>query len=1265
MAEFKMITPEDINIQTAVSSNTRTRRCERQLCLPNCVEVGVPNASSVSITKPLHKPTSGKVTVEQRISLWRERFKVKPCNVRIERMEGLESVVPWCMVHLRYDCFCSGQSLKPFKRISYRTIERPPPVPGPPLDSTGRKVDILKHCASRNVALKSTGNSTNIHAHDVYRHSARTKGTSINYVLRNQSHFFRRLHKRTYHQDSETMRNGISAHYSPFLTQPLNRVSESKMTPGDLVMQSAPVSLNEHKVMPINSDLGEDNEEVGFGKIVSVMSLKPEEFEKCGSVDQSEHDDDEACDRDMFVNPQGQSTELLSGGINISEENIHLIQTKMKPLNLDKEQECHAEQKSHESEISEKLSSELIPILPEGSNDINSVRLAELMSKKDSELRSILEDCIMPLNLSQTTTGSVQLINWKILLEQVESKMYHVWLQYKRGSMPKLIVTGTADKPDQYCISVHDSYPHSPPDFHSKLPPFIISLVKQLRVNCIVCIDSGGINCFGLLQFDGNNWELVGSFRRNVRKVEEWYINQPVQVQTTEHADNQEISESQQQGQILVEHSQKEGSGDIAEKKSCITGEQEIRKEAEFNEENRSDNVNKKTVASFSPPYKNLRKRVCNIDSLQESVNESSQTNEEPAAVKQHGQEEESCRHSYISLEEQDSSVCGSLLCESTGILIDPKKPLGPQLVQAYSLDSTAADADLTDTGRFCSESISLVSDSKLTSDGVSNNDKATMNCVEQKFVTTDVHSAARELAPLPDTPVSSQNLSLQSSESCGKSDSKVTDSQEQIQSDGTMKDDDDSDEIIVIHQGKKSHASEKAKECGLERPLPSPTFIKPIRFSDSCNFDNSIQTSGVEVPLPTGPYPARWYMLNIKNRFDLLHLAHCKCIIRYAQLIRAIYLANSHGKTVRVPLQKTPSKEMHSKNSHMSYDKKENPGITQPKFGVYTVPGLYTRVFIGPYSLREEAGVGAIKIINGKLVNTMYLDAEFDSSVDIDESITTLLESDGKEAVLNKKMEQLYDSVAQAPKDGRMCRGMWLYTARTKDKTSTVGNVKASVVSQGGNRASSHNTGSSLPASVTGMGDEKSNFAVDRNMSCTELQGKKFHAEMEGNKSCSENGSIAHHLLPDNTGVKHRRAESRRKQTLEQMADVPVTINCYESAVHKTSGDMGKEFVEERGEKKGSSRLVITEYDSSNIAVLSSVISDSDEDVLDVVTPCDTGTLFRNRHLLPKKKAVCKRTRRNKNSCLEEWQKQVVPESRGDTASSPVSDCSGVPVNR
>jgi len=1223
MAEFKMITGEDVNNSSALSSNHNTRRCERQMYLPSYVEVGVPRSASMSITKPLHKPMRGKLTLEQKISLWCERFKVKPCKIHIERMEGLEGVVPWCMVHMRYDCFCSGQSLKPFKRISYRPVERPPPIPGPPLDSTEMQVGTVKQhsCASRNVAMKSTTHSLNIHMHNIHRHSARTYGTTINYVLRNQSHLFKRHHKSIYLKESETLRNVNHSHYFPLLiTQPVNEISKLEITPDESVMQSASFSLSEQEMMPINSVLREDNEEVGFGKIVSIMSLKPEEFEKCGSVDQSQHEDDEACNMDMLVNNEGQFTEALSAGINISEENTHLTQTEMTVLNLDKGQHCHSDEKSHECEVFEKLSPALIPVLPEGSNDINSMRLAELISEKESELRSIMDNCIMSLNLSQSTTGSVQLISWNILLNQLENETYHLWLQYKHGCMSKLIITGTSDKPDQYCISVRDSYPDSPPDFHSQLPPLVTFLIEQLYLaSRIPGVNSRDINCFGLLQFDGENWELVGSLLRNVQEVE-WCSDQSLHIQTIEQANYQEISERQEQDQNSV-------SADVTEKLSCITDEQEIIKEAKFQEESENE-INVKAVASFIPPNENLRECQCDVDSSQENVDESSRPDEEPA-VKQHEQEQESHPCSDLSLREQDLSHGGPILCESTGILIDPETSLGPQMVQGNTLKTAGAGADLKVTDVVCSG---------LAADGANNNAKAVKSDVELKFATTDVHSAGGELIP-----VSRKNLSLQSESVCGKDD-KVVDSQRQIKSDSTVEDN-DSKKITEISPKQKSLVSGKTEVSTNQEttyPLPSPTGTVPFRLSrNGCHSNSIVQTAGVEVPLPTGPDPVRWYMLNIKNRFDLLHLTHSKCIIRYAQLIRAVYLANSHNKTVRVPLDKRLSKEIHSKIAQVSHDKNQTPGSTQPKFGVYTVPNLYTRVFIGPYGLREEAGVGAIKIVNGKLVNTMYLDPQLDSSADVDESITALLNCGGKEAMLNMKMEQLYDSVALAPKDSRVCRGMWLYTTRSGDKASRIRNLKASLTNLDTNRVSSDSTRSFSPPLITNISDE-SNTAVDEN---------KSQSEME-DRSCGESESISQCSLTDDTGIESRRVVSGLQQTLS----APVTTICHKFAVCKTPEDVGKEFVVEEGEKKqtlkGCPQLAICGSDPRSVLVCSSVKSDSDEEILDVETPCDTELLFHGTHLVVNEKAGCKRTRRNKIIGSIKQQKLVVPEARGDAAS-------------
>jgi len=64
------------------------------------------------------------------------------------------------------------------------------------------------------------------------------------------------------------------------------------------------------------------------------MCLKPELYEKCDLIDLSEHEDDETCNMDVFTNTEGQFTETLWAGINISEGNKHLTQTKITVLTL-------------------------------------------------------------------------------------------------------------------------------------------------------------------------------------------------------------------------------------------------------------------------------------------------------------------------------------------------------------------------------------------------------------------------------------------------------------------------------------------------------------------------------------------------------------------------------------------------------------------------------------------------------------------------------------------------------------------------------------------------------------------------------------------------------------------------------------------------------------------------------------------------------------------------------------------------------------------
>jgi len=1270
MVECKMIAGEGINITPALSSVHTTRRSERQqLYLPDNVQVGVPKAASVGVTKLLHKSMRGKLTLEQKIPLWCEHFKVKPCRIYIERTGGLEGVVPWCMIHSKYDCFCSGQSLKLLKRMSYRPLKRPPPIPGPPLDAAGANDVKKQSSASRNIAVKSVSQSSaDIHSHNVDRHSARTNGATINYVIRNQSHFFKRQNRKIYAQESE-MYNDSNAHYSPFvITQPVNGITKLEVTPSDFVMQDTPFSLVEQDMRPVNSDLGNDSEEIGFGKIVSIMSLKPEEFEKCGSVDQLQHEDDEAFNMNMFLNA-GQLTEVPSTELNISEEGTHLTQTKMKTLNLCKEQDCHSEEKFHESDLFEELSSALIPILPKCNSDINSVRLIELISKKDSELKSILENCNMPLDLSQNAAGSVQLINWNILLNLVEDETYHLWLQHKCDSAPKLIITGSAVKPNQHCVSLRDYYPYCSPDFHSKLPPLITFLIEQLsHGNTIRDVNSVDINCFGLVQFDGDNWELVCSLQRNVQ-VQEFCRNQSLQIQPTDQAACQETDERQRQDTKSVKL-QTERSVDRAEEHCCSLEEQEIRNESKCHEQNGSNAIMTSIVTSISTPFEHLREPHCDVNTSQEGMDKCLHLNKKPAVKA--GEQEENRPLPDISLSRKGGRP---ILCETTGMLIHPNKPLELQFVQTDTVETTGAGARTTFTEGVCSKSMTVVlPGTELISNGLGTDGKNVNNDAEQKFLTTEVPSPSKEICPVPGCSITGQYLSSQSESFCDTSDPKVADAQEQIQNDDTLKDN-DAEKITEVNPVQNSVVSQGTEvttnlESTLEHAVSSPTVIGSVKLAaNSCDSGSMFQTSGVEVPLPTGPDPARWYMLNVKSRFDLLHLIHSKCIIRYAQLIRAIYLANCHGKTVRVPLEKRLSKEIGGKNACMSHDEKQSAGAAQPKFGVYTVPNLYTRVFIGPYGLTEDAGVRAIKIINGRLENTMYLDAQIDSLADRDENITSLLESGRIEAVLNSKMERLYDSIALAPQDGRVCRGMWLYTSRSRSKGSTVGSVKSCVVRPDGNGVSSDSTSIATSTCVKGLDDDESNTVVDTKKSQSDLQGEEFHTKIDDSISCIESGTTSQYSLTDgSTGIELRKVGSRRrKQALHLRNDMSVTEK-HNIAIYGTARDVC--FVEE-GEKereslKGIPQLTITDSDLSRLNTVSSVKSDSDEEVLDVETPCDTGSLFRKTRLLWKRKRdACVRSGKNKKLYLEIHKKQTVTEP-GDvispSASSSVCTAASVP---
>jgi hypothetical protein len=319
---------------------------------------------------------------------------------------------------------------------------------------------------------------------------------------------------------------------------------------------------------------------------------------------------------------------------------------------------------------------------------------------------------------------------------------------------------------------------------------------------------------------------------------------------------------------------------------------------------------------------------------------------------------------------------------------------------------------------------------------------------------------------------------------------------------------------------------------------------------------------------------------------------------------------------------------------------------------------------------------VSAIKIINGKLVNTMYLDAQIDSLAERDESITSLLVSGGKEAVLNSKMEQLYDSIALAPQDGRICRGMWLYTTRSRGKGSTVGSVKSCVVRPDGNGVSSDSTNIATPTCVTGLDDDddESNTAVDTNNSQSDLKGEEFRTKTDESISCSESGITSHCSFRDgSTAIELRTVGSRRrKQALHLRNDMSVTGK-HNIAIYGTATDVC--FVEE-GDKeqeslKGIPQLTITNSDLSRLNTVSLVKSDSDEEVLDVETPCDAESLFRMTRLLWKRKRdACNSSGKNKKLYLEIHNKPTVSGpgdviSSSSSSSSSSSVCTAASVSR
>jgi hypothetical protein len=239
------------------------------------------------------------------------------------------------------------------------------------------------------------------------------------------------------------------------------------------------------------------------------------------------------------------------------------------------------------------------------------------------------------------------------------------------------------------------------------------------------------------------------------------------------------------------------------------------------------------------------------------------------------------------------------------------------------------------------------------------------------------------------------------------------------------------------------------------------------------------------------------------------------------------------------------------------------------------------------------------------------------------------------------------------------------LYTTRSRSKGNAVDSVKSCVVRPDGNGVSSDSTSIAILTCVTGLDDVKSNTAVDTNKSHSNLQGEEFHTKIDDSVSCSESGTTSQYSLTDgSTGIDLRKVGSRRrKQALHLRNDVSVTGK-HNIAIYGTARDVC--FVEEgdkeQGSLKGIPQLTITISDLSRLNRVSSVISDSDEEVLDVETPCDTGSLFRKTHLLRKRKGgACNRSGKNKKLYLEIHKKQTVS-GPGDVLSSSVCTAASVP---
>ncbi|KAJ9601046.1 hypothetical protein L9F63_000781, partial [Diploptera punctata] len=1442
IAEFKMITGDDLYSSPNVPNSLNAKRTERQLSLPQYVQVDVPVPPR---PKPYQRLIKAKLTPEQKMTLLNERYKITPCKISVEKMKGLEDVVPWCMVHLKYNCFCSGQSVKPFKKMPHRPVQRPPPIPGPVLDNSAKKpitTTRVQKPPSRNVAVKSTTNLPNIHAHDVYRHSARTYGTTINYRIRNQSHYFQFKHKRIYtaHTEENLTSNQPFVPYSPDLYMSAS------------IIQTLPVLASEES----QENTCNDTEEFGFGKIVSITSLKPEEFEKCDNVNM---------DQDEQMQENNTTLNIVKEVENVDRETSSdinaLIEAEDTTLVIPEVQKV--------SSLSHEVPTNLIPLLPEDCNDVCAMRLRELISTKEEDLKNLYQDGKELADLSENDSGSIQVIKWSCLLNQLKNKSLFLWLKCENESMPKFFLTKTCNKPDQNWILVNVDEESYEIDVWKKLPLSITYILNQIcRNNDIPSTDHLPMkeNTFGFLLFEGENWELVGLFLKecdsesNFQEMEKSIENV---AEEPEIETNKSLPHSEENHTVsdliaceildnLSEFSKTETPTKNSEKlskedgtnldknidlKDNIENEQEnaieprednddvnflinsepvtyesLRDEdtvmiensslsnsvVEFNtndevcidhKTNSDTTINAATIQSLtivngdseivlnnfaSVNVTNIENGITSTESLSESVDNEeikdtkSQTCEEEVkddtvadlsvlSEKLNLQNKESFTNdsietadwenlnteitnldtkesnfnqcdtsNLISKEIKDKSgmVANSVLCMTVTLPPDSETLLDKSMHEVETDTSIKTPEYVSNqSNNICNENKSsptrkdeneldtamdseiriplfLPMDPKETVSKDENeldtatdseiriplflpmNPKETVSKDENELDTaTDSEIRIPLFLPMnPKETVSKDENELDTAtdseiriplflpvnpkETVSKDENELdaaTDSEIRIPlflpmnpKETVSKDENeldtatDSEIRIPMFLPKKtvnevnemfvqidlSDSSKESSKINEDKDvIASADIEEKTDISDTPSENQNNQTLDIDVPLPCGKMPSRWFMLIIKYKFDLLFVANS--LVRYAQIVRAVMLANNHHKTVRLPLD-NPSKEM--------YD-------NQPKFGVYAVPKLFTRVFIGPYGFREEAGVSTLKIINGKLVNVMHRD--LNETADIDDSIMSLMTR--KEESLNQQMEEMCDKNAFSLSNNKMCRGMWLCSnIKNKKKTSSNSskrenmsldldtnisseipekiqddefeNQKINSIKTDTNNSVIGNDASTQGDSAVGNSnskEENNDVVIVGDSVYTQGNGtsEQENSDFGNINSKQKNNDIL--IFGDSIYAQENKDPLIVGYDTSKQENIAPTIDKNENSSQEQSVEV-KKFTSRRKQifAPRNDNIRIEEVKMMDSSLFSSLrkgkmdILDSDDEILDVETPCNTGMLFREARL-------------------------------------------------